>query len=80
MKNKLIDLNNHLFSQLERLNDDDLVGDKLQEEVGRGKAMVDVGKAIIDNGRLVLEAQKHMADMAGSSAPALPDMLTGGRE
>ena len=57
MKNKLVDLNNHLFTQLEKLNDDDLVGDKLQEEVSRTKAMTNVAKEIVSNGKLMLDAR-----------------------
>ena len=38
MKNKLTDLNNHLFAQLERLGDEDLSGEKIADEVKRAKA------------------------------------------
>ena len=41
-KNTLADLNNHLFEQLERLNDDDLTGEKLQEERERAKSMASI--------------------------------------
>ena len=40
MKNKLTDLNNHLFEQLERLNDDNLTPEQLEREAKRGDAMV----------------------------------------
>ena len=37
MKNTLGDLNNILFEELERLNDDDLKGDELQQEMNRSQ-------------------------------------------
>lgn len=58
MKNKLVDLNNHLFAQLERLNDEDLKGDALVEEIGRAKAITNIAQQIVNNGNLVLNAIK----------------------
>ncbi|WNO29682.1 hypothetical protein [Bacillus phage SDFMU_Pfc] len=58
MKNTLGDLNNHLFAQLERLSEEDLVGNKLTEEIERAKAVTSVANQIISNGSLVLQAQK----------------------
>ncbi len=58
MRNTLGDLNNHLFAQLERLSDEDLVGEKLTKEIERAKSVTSVANQIISNGALVLQAQK----------------------
>ena len=47
MKNSLQDLNNHLFAQLERLNDEDLDGEALEKEIARSKAVGDMAGKII---------------------------------
>lgn len=57
MKNKISDLNNHLFAQLERLSDESTKGDALQEEIGRAKAVSGIARDIISNGQLVLSAK-----------------------
>ena len=76
MKNTLGDLNNHLFAQLERLNDEDLKGDNLREEIERARAVTQVASKIIENGSLVLEAKK-IADDKINADIVLPKMLEG---
>ena len=52
MKNTLSDLNNHLFEQLERLNDEDLSEEQLDRELRRSEGMTKVAEQIIRNGEL----------------------------
>ena len=44
MKNTLSDLNNHLFEQLERLNDEDLEGENLDKELRRSEGMTKIAE------------------------------------
>ncbi len=57
-KNKLSHLNNHLFAQMERLSDEDLKGEELQEEMKRAKAISNIARNIVDNAKTTLEAAK----------------------
>lgn len=50
MKNTLQDLNNHLFEQLERLNDEDLTDEQLDRELRRAEGMTKIATQIIENG------------------------------
>lgn len=60
--NKLTDLNNHLFAQLERLSDEDLNPEQLQKEIERTKAVNGVAKNIIENAKTTLEATKYITN------------------
>ena len=60
MKNTLSDLNNYLFEQLERLQDDSLDESGLDKEIQRSEAVQKVAKTIIDNVQLALQEKKHL--------------------
>ena len=62
MKNKLTDLNDHLFAQMERLSDEGVKGDKLAVEIERARAVSLVADKIIGNAKLLLDAQKALGD------------------
>ncbi len=72
MQNKLIDLNNHLYAQMERLVDESVGPEKLKGEIDRSRAVTDVAKRIIETGRLVLDSLKESAKYTG----ALKDVPT----
>lgn len=62
MKNKLSDLNNHLFAQLERLSDEDLSAEKIEQEVKRADAIVAVAEQIARGADLQLKAATLVAN------------------
>lgn len=74
MKNTLVDLNNHLFEQLERLNDDELINEDLDQEIRRAKSMASIAHAIVANANLGLQAERLKAEY-GRREVNLPEML-----
>ena len=55
MKNMLPDLQNHLFEMIEKLNDDSLVGEKLDQEIKRALALNEIAKTAVANGALMMK-------------------------
>lgn len=76
MKNRLTDLNDHLFAQMERLADEDLSPEGIEVEVKRAEAIVRVSDQIVENATLQLEAVAFVADRGDRFAKHLP-MLAG---
>ena len=60
MKNKLTDLNNLLFEQLERLNDDELTGTELEEQILKAAAIGQISSKIIAGASVQLKAIQVM--------------------
>lgn len=72
MKNKLTDLNDHLFAQLERLADEGLAPEDIEKEVRRAEAIVGVADRITDGAKLRLAAAKLFAEHGETILPHLP--------
>ena len=60
MKNKITDLNNHLFAQLERLGDEELTAEELDKEINRSKAITSIASTIVESSKVTVEAMKIM--------------------
>ncbi|MEM6384356.1 MAG: hypothetical protein AAF739_16920 [Pseudomonadota bacterium] len=72
MKNKLSDLNNHLFAQLERLSDEDLTNEELEKEISRTEAIVGVTDKIVRTADLQLKAANLYAEYGAMIVDHLP--------
>lgn len=74
MKNKLTDLNDHLFAQMERLSDETLTPEQVEREAKRGKALVSVADQIIKNASLQVQVAKLVSEK-GAIRPLLPAVV-----
>lgn len=80
MNNNLEALNNYLFEQIERLQDNQS-NEELEKEIARSKAVTDVAKVIVANGQLALSAMKYVDEwhsMPGDDE-TVPAMLQSGK-
>lgn len=50
-KNKITDLRDHMFAQLERLGQENISPEELEKEIERAKAISEVGKVIVESAK-----------------------------
>jgi len=74
--NRLSDLNDYMFAEMERLDDDEISPEELEREIRRARAISGVAQSIVANGNLALRAAEFK-DQASSTHPDVPKMLEG---
>jgi transcriptional/translational regulatory protein YebC/TACO1 len=74
MKNKLQDLNDHLFAQLERLADENMSTEQIEREISRGEAMVKVADQINETAKIRLKGAELYAQHGEKILPQLPQI------
>lgn len=72
VKNRQIDLDNHLFAELERLGDESLTDEQLENEIKRAKAISAVAQQINASRANSLKATEYL-DRANTAHPKLPE-------
>ena len=65
MKNKISDLRNTLFEMIERLNDDDLSGEELNEQLKKAKIITGLAHEITESANCELKAVKTFNEEFG---------------
>ena len=68
-RNKIADLNDHLFAQLERLNDETIKPEKMELEIKKAAAISKVASQIINSNKLVLDAAKIVGNGISTTIP-----------
>lgn len=69
MKNRNTDLNDHLFAEIEKLSDEDLVGDELKMECLRASAIAQIGTVIVKNHKNAIDVMKLMCNQDDVEVP-----------
>lgn len=73
-KNRLMDLNDHLFAQLERLGDENLSDEQIEAEAKRADAIVALADQVTKNADTMLKAARLFADHGDRVLPLLPQI------
>lgn len=78
-KNRLSDLNDHLFAQIERLSDEELTTEQIDKESKRGLSIIGIADQIIKNASLQIQAAKLLSEHGYDPTPHLPAVEGGNK-
>lgn len=79
VQNTMVDLQNYLFEEMDRLNDEDLMADpeKAKAELHRAKAMAAVGTVMVNNTNNALKAKRIQCVYGENETHGVPMLETG---
>jgi hypothetical protein len=66
-RNKINDLRDHLFSALERLDNDELTMEELNKEIEKAQAVAQIGSVIIQSAKIEVDYIKATGMIESSS-------------
>jgi len=66
-RNKINDLRDHLFTALERLDNDELSQDDLNKEIAKAQAVAQIGTVIINSAKIEIDYVKATGMISSSS-------------
>lgn len=66
MQNKITDLRNHLFAQLERLGDESITDADLDREISRARAIGEMAGKVTDSARAEVDFIRATGEITGS--------------
>lgn len=78
MKNGIQDLNNYLFEQLERLQDD-LTDEELEKELKRASGVSNIATKILETETLAFKVMQHQDEYGYNRTTDVPKMLEVGK-
>lgn len=73
-RNRMSDLKDHLFAQLERLGDETLTAEQITAEAKRAEAIIGLADQITENAKMQLAAARLFADHGDKILPMLPQI------
>lgn len=75
MRNTLSDLNNALFEEIEKIQDEDLSTEELDKAIKRSQAVTKVAEVIVRNGELALKTMQHLNEYGYGKSGKRDDAL-----